>query len=260
VLGFLELGLAFKFLSNADLVEHWGILKREIFIGIWILVGIGLMLYLFGLIRFPHDGPKKKLTKTRFGFGALTFLFVLYLIPGLTNSAFANLKLLSGFPPPLFYSVYEKDTQGPLGLKAYKSWEKGLEAAKQENKPIMLDFTGWACVNCRKMEEQVWSDPAVYEVLKNNYILISLYVDDREELTEQDQFNYVRANGSIKKIRTIGDKWATFQTVNFQNNSQPFYVLLDRDLNLLNSPIGYTPDEKEYLAWLNQGIQKVEID
>ncbi|RKS53486.1 thiol:disulfide interchange protein DsbD [Gillisia mitskevichiae] len=260
VLGFLELGLAFKFLSNADLVEHWGILKREIFIGIWILVGIGLMLYLFGIIRFPHDGPKKKLTKARFGFGALTFVFVLYLFPGLSNSAFANLKLLSGFPPPLFYSVYEKDTQGPLGLKAYKSWEKGLEIAKQENKPIILDFTGWACVNCRKMEEQVWSDPAVYEVLKNKYVLISMYVDDREELPEQEQFNYVRANGSIKKIKTIGDKWATFQTVNFQNNSQPFYVLLDTDLNLLNSPIGYTPNAKEYLAWLSEGIQKAEIE
>jgi len=260
VLGFLELGLAFKFLSNADLVEHWGILKREIFIGIWILVGIGLMLYLFGIIRFPHDGPKKKLTKTRFGFGVLTFVFVLYLFPGLSNSAFANLKLLSGFPPPLFYSVYEKETQGPLGLKAYKSFEKGLEAAKEEGKPIMLDFTGWACVNCRKMEEQVWSDPAVYEVLKNNYILVSLYVDDREDLPEQDQFNYVRANGSIKKIKTIGDKWATFQTVNFQNNSQPFYVLLDTDLKLLNSPIGYTSSAKEYLAWLNEGIQKAETD
>ncbi|CAM4191841.1 protein-disulfide reductase DsbD family protein [Gillisia hiemivivida] len=260
VLGFLELGLAFKFLSNADLVEHWGILKREIFIGIWILVAIGLMLYLFGIIRFPHDGPKKKLTKTRFGFGALTFIFVLYLFPGLSNSSFANLKLLSGFPPPLFYSIYEKDTQGPLGLKAYKSWEKGLEIAKQENKPIMIDFTGWACVNCRKMEEQVWSDPAVYEVLKNNYVLISLYVDDREDLPQQEQFSYVRANGSIKKIKTIGDKWATFQTVNFQNNSQPFYVLLDTDLNLLNSPIGYTPNEKEYLAWLNQGVQKVETE
>ena len=257
VLGFIELALAFKFLSNADLVEHWGILKREIFIGIWIVVGIGLMLYLFGLIRFPHDGPKKKLTKSRFGFGVLTFIFVLYLFPGLTNSGFANLKLLSGFPPPLFYSVYEKDTQGPLGLKAYKSWEKGLEIAKQENKPIMIDFTGWACVNCRKMEEQVWSDPEVYEVLKNEYILVSLYVDDREELPEHEQFKYVRANGSIKKIKTIGDKWATFQTVNFQNNSQPFYVLLDTDLNLLNPPIGYTPDSKEYLEWLQQGLQKM---
>ncbi|MFN4764331.1 cytochrome c biogenesis protein CcdA [Gillisia sp. Q332] len=256
VLGFIELGLAFKFLSNADLVEHWGFLKREIFIGIWILVGIGLALYLFGIIRFPHDGPKKKLSKTRFAFGSLTFLFVLYLIPGLTNTASANLKLLSGFPPPLFYSVYEKETEGPLGLKAYKSWEEGLVAAKAENKPIMLDFTGWACVNCRKMEEQVWSNPEVYDMINNEYILISLYVDDKMELTEQDKFNYVRENGGIKKIRTIGDKWATFQTVNFRNNSQPFYVLLDPNVKILNQPVGYTPNEKEYLDWLKDGLVK----
>ncbi len=250
VLGFLELGLAFKFLSNADLVEHWGFLKREIFIGIWIIVGIGLMLYLFGILRFPHDGPKKKLSKGRFGLGALTFLFVLYLFPGLTNTPFANLELISGFPPPLFYSVYDKETEGPLGLEAYKDWEKGLKAAKEQNKPIMLDFTGWACVNCRKMEEKVWSDPEVYETIKNDYILISLYVDDREELPTQEQFNYVRENGSIKKIKTVGDKWATFQTVNFKNNSQPFYVLLDSEMNLLMEPVGYTPNIKKvsYLA------------
>jgi thiol:disulfide interchange protein DsbD len=259
VLGFIELALAFKFLSNADLVEHWGILKREIFIGIWIIIAIGLMLYLFGIIRFPHDGPKKKkLTRVRFAFGTLAFLFVLYLFPGLTNTGFANLKLLSGFPPPLFYSIYEKETEGPLGLKAYKDWEKGLAAAKVENKPIMLDFTGWACVNCRKMEEQVWSNSEVYDIIKNKYILISLYVDDRMKLPEQEQFNYLREKGGIKKIKTVGDKWATFQTVNFENNSQPFYVLLDPEVNLLNEPVGYTPDEEEYLEWLKDGLQKFE--
>ncbi len=256
VLGFIELGLAFKFLSNADLVEQWGILKREIFIGIWILIALGLMLYLFGIIRFPHDGPKKRISKKRFGFGVLTFLFVIYLIPGLTNSPAANLHLLSGFPPPLFYSVYEKETEGPLGLKAYKDWDEGLKAAKEENKPIILDFTGWACVNCRKMEEQVWSNPQVYDILKDEFILISLYVDDRVDLPEYQQFNYVREKGGIKKIKTIGDKWATFQTVNFQNNSQPFYVLLDPDVNLLNQPVGYTPNEKEYLDWLQEGLSK----
>ena len=254
VLGFIELGLAFKFLSNADLVEQWGLLRREIFIGIWILIALGLMLYLFGIIRFPHDGPKKRISKKRFGFGVLTFLFVIYLIPGLTNTPSANLHLLSGFPPPLFYSVYEKETEGPLGLKAYKDWDDGLAAAKAENKPIILDFTGWACVNCRKMEEQVWSNPQVYDVLKNEYILISLYVDDRVALPDHQQFNYVREKGGIKKIKTKGDKWATFQTVNFQNNSQPFYVLLDPEVNLLNQPVGYTPNEKEYLEWLQDGL------
>lgn len=254
VLGFIELGFAFKFLSNADLVEHWGILKREIFIGIWILIGIGLTLYLFGLIRFPHDGPKTKLSKWRVTLGVFSLAFVVYLIPGLTNTSHANLKLLSGFPPPLFYSVYEKDTEGPLGLIAYNDFDEGVAAAKAAQKPILLDFTGWACVNCRKMEEQVWSDPEVFQMLQEEYILISLYVDDRKELPEAEQFDFLRSEGGIKKIRTIGDKWATFQTLNFRNNSQPFYVLLDAEMNLLNEPVGYTPNEARYLNWLQSGI------
>lgn len=257
-LGFIELGLAFKFLSNADLVEHWGLLKREIFLGIWILVGLGLMAYLFGQIRFPHDGPKQRISKARFGAGVVTFFFVLYLIPGLTNTSAANLKLLSGFPPPLFYSIYEKGTEAPLGLEAYKDWDKGLEAAREQNKPIILDFTGWACVNCRKMEEQVWSEPEVFEMLNEEYILISLYVDDRKELPEEAQFNYMKPKGGIKPIKSIGDKWATFQTLNFKNNSQPFYVLLDNQVNLLNEPVGYTPKASEYLDWLKEGLTKFQ--
>ena len=258
VLGFIELALAFKFLSNADLVDHWGLLKREIFIGIWIIIGIGLTLYLFGILRFPHDGPRKSLSKIRLFLGILSLAFVIYLLPGLSNTSYANLKLLSGFPPPLFYSVYEKETEGPLGLTAYKDFEEGLEAAKEQNKPIILDFTGWACVNCRKMEEQVWSEPEVYDMLRNNYILISLYVDDRKELPEQDKFNYQKPGGGIKEIRTVGDKWATFQTLNFRNNSQPFYVLLDHEMNLLHEPVGYTPDDDKYLEWLKAGLQKFE--
>ncbi|SDL08267.1 thiol:disulfide interchange protein DsbD [Salinimicrobium catena] len=256
VLGFIELALAFKFLSNADLVQHWGILKREIFIGIWVIVGIGLLLYLFGIIRFPHDGPKTKLSKGRLFLGFITLAFVAYLIPGLSNTHHANLKLLSGFPPPLFYSIYEKETEGPLGLKAYKDFEQGVAAAKVQNKPILLDFTGWACVNCRKMEEQVWSDPAVFDVMQDEFILISLYVDDREQLPEAEQFNYVRPNGTVKEIRTVGDKWATFQTLNFRNNSQPFYVLMDSEMNLLNKPVGYTPDADKFLDWLSEGVKQ----
>ncbi len=258
VLGFIELALAFKFLSNADLVQHWGILKREIFIGIWVIVGIGLLLYLFGIIRFPHDGPKTKLSKGRLLLGFITLAFVAYLIPGLSNTHYANLKLLSGFPPPLFYSIYEKETEGPLGLKAYKDFDEGVAAAKAQNKPILLDFTGWACVNCRKMEEQVWSDPAVFDVMQDEFILISLYVDDRKQLPEAEQFNYVRPNGTVKEIRTVGDKWATFQTLNFRNNSQPFYVLMDPEMNLLNQPVGYTPNADEYLEWLSEGVKQFQ--
>ena len=257
VLGFIELGLAFKFLSNADLVEHWGLLKREIFIGIWILCALGLALYLFGLIRFPHDGPKKK--KIPLGnlmIGVASFAFMLYLVPGLTNSKYANLKLLSGFPPPLFYSLYDKGTSAPLGLEAYKDFEAGLAAAKASGKPIMIDFTGWACVNCRKMEEQVWSRDDIFSTINDEYILISLYVDDRKALSEEDRFNFLKPTGGTKQIKTVGDKWATFQTVNFSNNSQPYYVLMDSDLNLLNKPVGYTPDADEYLFWLKEGLKE----
>ena len=154
VLGFLELALAFKFLSNADLVAHWGLLKREIFIGIWILIFILLILYTFGKLRFPHDGPKKKLSFPRISFGILVIAFTVYLISGLAK--FTSLRMLSGFPPPEFYSVFEQKNDCPLGINCFKDFEEGLAYAKANNKPIMLDFTGWACVNCRKMEENVW--------------------------------------------------------------------------------------------------------
>lgn len=254
VLGFLEVGLAFKFLSNADLVENWGLLKREVFIGIWIVIGLALVFYLLGKIKFPHDAKNIKLSKGRVFTSLLILAFVVYLLPGLTQSTYANLKLLSGFPPPLNYSLYDKDSSGPLGLKAYKDFDKGLEAAQASEKPMLIDFTGMACVNCRKMEEQVWSEPQVLEVLQNEVILISLYVDKRTELPKEKQFNFEKPNGSIKPIKTIGDKWATFQTVNFRNNSQPYYVLMDSDLNLLNQPIGYEPDANIFLEWIESGL------
>jgi thiol:disulfide interchange protein DsbD len=180
---------------------------------------------------------------------------MLYLLPGLTNSKYANLKLLSGFPPPLFYSLYDKGTSAPLGLEAFKDFEKGVAAAKATGKPIMLDFTGWACVNCRKMEAQVWSREEIFEIINNDYILISLYVDDRKALSEEDKFNFLKPTGGAIQIKTVGDKWATFQTVNFQNNSQPYYVLMDSDLRMLNKPVAYTPDSNEYLLWLKEGLK-----
>ena len=259
VLGFLEVALAFKFLSNADLVEHWGLIKRELFIGIWMVCAAGIALYLFGFIRFPHDGPKgQKISKGNWTFGLLSVAAFIYLAPGLTNTPAANLKLLSGFPPPLFYSYYDKGSSAPLGLEAYKDFDQGMAAAKASGKPLMIDFTGWACVNCRKMEEQVWSTPEVFELLSNEYVLVSLYVDDRKALSAEEQFSYAQPNGRIKKLKTVGDKWATFQTINFKNNSQPYYILLDEDLNMLNRPVGYTPDVDEYTQWLTEGLEEFQ--
>jgi thiol:disulfide interchange protein DsbD len=255
ILGFLELALAFKFLSNADLVAHWDILKREVFIGIWIVIFIGLALYLFSKIKFPHDSPIKKLSFSRISFGVLIISFIIYLSPGVMKNPTWNLSLLSGFPPPQFYSIYEQETDCPLGLNCYDDFEEGLAAAKETNKPILLDFTGWACVNCRKMEENVWSEPDIYQTLKEDYILISLYVDDNEkELPKEQQFDFLKKNGKVKKIETVGDKWSTFQVINFKNASQPFYVLLSADLEVLNSAQQYT-DRDTYNNWLKEGLK-----
>ena len=255
ILGFLELAFAFKFLSNSDLVGHWDILKREVFIGLWIVIFSGLALYLFGKIKFPHDSPIKKLSFFRISFGVLVFAFVVYLIPGTFKNPTWNLNALSGFPPPQFYSVYEQASDCPLGLNCYKDFDEGVLVAKAANKPILLDFTGWACVNCRKMEENVWSDPEIYTLLKEEYILISLYVDDNEkQLPKAAQFDFKKANGQIKKIRTYGDKWSTFQVINFKNASQPYYVLMNADLEILNSPQQYT-SIKTYKNWLKKGIE-----
>ena len=255
VLGFLELAFAFKFLSNSDLVGHWEILKREIFIGIWIVIFLGLALYILGKIKFPHDSPIKKLSFSRVSFGVLVIAFVIYLIPGTFKTPTWNLNALSGFPPPQFYSIYQQESECPLGLNCYKDFDKGLQAAKLSNKPILLDFTGWACVNCRKMEENVWSNPTVYNILQNDYILISLYVDDNEkELPKAAQFDFKKANGQIKKIKTFGDKWATFQIVNFKNASQPYYVLMNSELEILNTPQQYT-DTETYKNWLQKGLE-----
>ncbi|WP_439132643.1 protein-disulfide reductase DsbD family protein [Polaribacter sp.] len=256
VLGFLELALAFKFLSNADLVAHWDLLKREVFIGVWIVVFIGLALYLFAKIKFPHDSPIKKLSFSRTSFGVLVIAFVIYIAPGVLKNPTWNLSLLSGFPPPQFYSIYEQESNCPLGLDCYKDFDEGLAKAKAVNKPILLDFTGWACVNCRKMEENVWSELDIYQTLKNEYILISLYVDDNEKkLPENQQFDFLKANGKLKKIETVGDKWSTFQVVNFKNASQPYYVLLSPDLEILNTAQQYT-DRDTYYNWLQKGLHR----
>ena len=252
VLGFLELALAFKFLSNADLVGNWGLFKREIFLGIWILIFLLLSLYLFGIFRFPHDGPRTKLTSLRKITGIVSVVFCVYLLSGTLQ--LTNLKLLSGFPPPDFYTLAEQESECPLGIDCFKDFETGRAYAEKENKPILLDFTGWACVNCRKMEEHVWSDPEVFQLLNEEFVLISLYVDDRKSLPENEQFKFKYDSGRIKSIDEIGEKWGTFQTINFNAASQPYYVMLSPDLYILHSSIQNT-DTATYEKWLKKGLQ-----
>jgi thiol:disulfide interchange protein DsbD len=249
--GFIELALALKYFSNADLVTHWGLLKRETFFGLWIAIGLALVLYLLGVIKFHHDPPPKKLSPARITIAALFLLFVLYLLPGVTNTAYANLSLVSGFPPPLSYSLYtSRDAAGKVEANVINDYNKALQLAKEQHKPILIDFTGWACVNCRKMEENVWPKTGVKELIKNDFILVSLYVDDRKTLPDDQQFSFITSDGSKKDILTIGDKFATLQSENFKNASQPLYVVISPDEKLMTFPVGYTPDPKEYAHWL----------
>lgn len=255
VLAFVELALAFKFLSNADLVEHWGLLKREVFIGIWIVISLGLAVYLFGWLKLPHDYKGQKISAGRKVLGAIAFLFAVYLVPGLTNTPYANLTLLSGFPPPLSYSLYGKNKNESVEPHAKNDFEKAVQLAKEQNKPILIDFTGWACVNCRKMEEQVWTQPEIAALINEKFILTSLYVDDRKKLPVNERFTYKPAIGAEKDIITIGDKWATFQSENFGQVTQPLYAVLRPDGKLMTYPVGYTPDVKKYEDWLNCGLK-----
>ncbi len=261
VFGFVELALALKYLSNADLVSHWGLLKRETFFGLWILISIGAALYLFGIIKFHHDPPPAKLSLGRKIIAVLFLAFGLYLIPGLTNTRYANISLVSGFPPPLSYSLYGGAASGK-GVEAnvINDFDKALQLAKAQHKPILVDFTGWACVNCRKMEENVWPKPGVETLINNDYVLVSLYVDDRKLLPDDQQFIFTTGDGSKKAIRTIGDKFATLQSENFSNASQPFYVLISPDQKLLTRPVGYTPDPQTYAQWLRCGLEAFKTE
>lgn len=257
VLGFIEVGLAIKFLSNADLVMHWGLLKREVFIGIWVLVGISIVLYLLRQIQFPLDGPRQKITRPRYVFAAVFLAFTVYLVPGITNTKYANLTLISGFPPPLCYSVYDN----PVNCKNFeplKDYDQALQKARAENKPLLIDFTGYACVNCRRMEENVWTDEEVKSIMSEKFVLVSLYVDDKKNLPAAQQFTYKTKEGIEKEIITVGDKWATFETENFKNNAQPLYAILNGNEMLMNKPVGYTPNVKEYKDWLLCGLDAFE--
>ncbi|WP_087137362.1 thioredoxin family protein [Elizabethkingia meningoseptica] len=254
ILGFIEVALALKFLSKADLVSKTFLLKREIFIGLWIIITIALVLYLFGKIRFPHDSKGAKISTTRKVLGILGIGFVLYLIPGLLPSEKPRLATLSGILPPMNVSLYKSEKDGILGLKPEHDYFKAIELAKKENKPVLIDFTGYGCENCRKMEEFVWSEPDILPIIQNDVILASVYVDDKEELPADQQTSIDMGNGQKKKIKTIGDKWSMFQQVNFNNNSQPHYVLVTPDQKVINVPVsGYMPKE-EFKKFLECGI------
>ena len=272
VLGLLELALALKFLSNADLVVQANIITREVFLAFWIAIFGSLALYLFGFIRFPHDSPVQNLSIPRFLFGLMALIFTIYLVPGLWG---APLKIISGFPPPQFYSESPQglisassggggttahgsakvgDGHCPHDLPCFHDYETGLAHAKKVGKPVMLDFTGWACVNCRKMEEQVWSDPQVLKRLAEDYVLISLYVDEKTELPKDQQIE-VTIGDRKKTLRSVGNKWSHMQAERFGTNSQPYYVVLDHNEKQIGPPAAYDPDIQKYINWLDAGLK-----
>ena len=246
-LGFIELALAFKFLSNADLVEGWGILKRETFIFIWVVIFLSMSLYLFGFSYGRLKFNYKSIS------GWVFLLFSFFLLSGLYDSK--NVRLLSGILPPEFYSVEEKQSECPLGLNCFKNYDEGKEYAVENNKIILLDFTGWACANCRRMEENVWSKPKIFELLDNNYVIISLYVDDRTELSDNEKFKYINKSGRIQYINNIGRRWSLFQQINFNNASQPYYVAMLPSGKILSEPIQFTSDKK-FQNWLETSIEE----
>lgn len=255
VLGFLELAMAIKFLSNADLVEQWGLLKREIFIAIWVVIGAAIVLYLLGVIRFSHDG-KPKMSPARWFFVLVFAAATVYLVPGVTNTRAANLHLISGFPPPMSYSIYTHPVNAEKGIEPLRNdYEKALQLAKQQGKPVLIDFTGWACVNCRRMEESVWTDPEVKALMKDSFVVVSLYVDERLKLPATQQMVYKTKKGDDKDIVTVGDKWATFQVENFNAVSQPQYAIVSTDERALTRTKTYTRSASEFADWLRCGLE-----
>ncbi len=270
-LGFIELALAFKFLSNTDLVLQLHLLEREVFLAIWIAIFGALSMYLFGLFKTPYDDNSDRIGVVRLLFAMLFMSFSIYMLPGLWG---APLKWISAFPP---YLEYSESPQGlgcknnihsiPVatdlpegahilhgGLTVFKDFDKGMAYARRIHKPVMLDFTGFACVNCRKMENNVWTDPRVHEILKDSLIIISLYVDDKRPLPENEQYTSPYTG---KKIVDIGDKWAEMQIYQYKSNSQPYYVLLSPQGEVLNQPIAYT-DTETYLNWLKNGLKNLK--
>ena len=255
VLGFLELAMAVKFLSNADLVMQWKLLPREVFIGIWVLIGLLVVLYLLGFIKFPHDDKKVKIGGVRWTFIVLFAAFTIYIAPGVTNTKWAQLPLISGFPPPLCYSAYSHPVNCEKSLEPLRDYNEALALAKKLNKPLLIDFTGWACVNCRRMEENVWTDPTVLSMMKNEFVVVSLYVDERKVLPAAQQQTFLTKSGNKKQIITVGDQWATFQSENFNAVAQPQYAIISLDEKALTKTKAYTPDPSEFQKWLECGLE-----
>lgn len=267
VLGFLELALALKFLSNADLVLQLHLLEREVFLAIWIAIFTILAFYLFGKIQLSHDSPSTHISVGRLSLGIIVLSFVVYMIPGLWG---APLQYISGFPPAKQYSespngfgnVVTQNTKksdlpegaesGPNGIPTFHDYDLGLAYAKKVNKPVMIDFTGYACVNCRKMEERVWPDPKVLAVLNNDVVLISLYVDDKRPLPENEK---VVSKITGKVLKYTGQKWSELQILKYKTNAQPYYVLMDHNEKDLNKPSAYNPDINGYYNWLQEGVR-----
>lgn len=278
VLGFLELALALKFLSNVDLAYHWNWLDREVFLALWIVIFALMGLYLLGKIKFAHDSDLPYLSVTRTFFAIIVFAFVIYLIPGMWG---APLKSVSAFLPPSAtqdfdlstgiadqqvhrtdqrkkkYAEIFHDRGTPKGFDPYYDYDQALQASKEDGKPVLIDFTGWNCVNCRKMEANVWTDPRVASLLNNEFIMAELFVDDKTELAEEEQYVSSYSN---KKITTIGKKWSDFQAATFNSNSQPLYVIINSEGKVLVPPQGANYDPENYVAFLQSGIDAFKRD
>ncbi|MBQ8467167.1 MAG: thioredoxin family protein [Prevotella sp.] len=247
VLGFIELAFALKFLSVADLAYGWHLLDREVFVSLWIVLFALLGFYLLGWLKFPHDDESRRTNVPQFFLALLSLAFAIYMVPGLWG---APLKAISAFAPPMNtqdFNLYEGSVEA-----RFTDYEQGMAAAKAEGKPVMIDFTGFGCVNCRKMEAAVWTDPRVQSLLNDDYVLISLYVDDKTSLPQPIE---VTENGKRVKLRTVGDKWSYLERTKIGANTQPFYVLLDHEGHPLNGLRSYDEDIDEYIRFLQQGLK-----
>jgi thiol:disulfide interchange protein DsbD len=249
-LGFVELALAMKFLSTVDLAYHWGFLKRELFLAIWIVIAILLSMYLLGKLKFSHDSDLPHVSVTRTMLAIVVLTFAIYLMPGIWG---APTSFVSGYLPPSYYREWKssKSNDCPNDLPCFHDLKEGMCYAKKHDLPVMIDFTGYACVNCRKMEDNVWSKPEIYKYLSEKYVVVSLYVDDKKELPLSEQHK----NKEGKLVKTYGKKWSDLETEYYVQNSQPLYVLIDGDGKLMSPPRGYTPDVATYADFLEQGTK-----